>query len=337
MDNQTGTTESTPTGDAATDTNEVSDLGSAGAESSGEKSSGFDAAAAEATMKPTLGSTPKGKSEPAVPKPTAQQTAAERRKYALKVDGQEIEEELTDDEIRVRLQKAHAVDKRFAEVANQRKQIEAALAQLKTDPAKALKEIAGLDLDEWAEKRILERYQEAMLPEAEREKAELQRKVAEYERMMEEQKTAAETAKQQEYEQQVFEQTERDFIQAVEQLGYDKGFSRTVLVPMMAEIAESALDYGVELTPSQMAAEANKRLETIHRRQVQGLKGEQLLRYLGDDVVTEAIRAKLAATKGAVGQSAPTPPPPARKPTTQESRKPMTPAEWRMKHLYGME
>lgn len=334
MDNQTGTTESTPTGDAATESGEGQSLVSSGAESSGGgKSSGFDAAAAEATIKPTLGS-PKAspKAEPAAPKAP---TAAEKRRYALKVDGQEIEEELSDDEIRVRLQKAHAVDKRFAEVANQRKQIEAALAQLKTDPAKALKEIAGLDLDEWAEKRILERYQEAMLPEAEREKAEMQRKLAEYERQFEEQKTAAERQKAEAYEQQVFEQTEQEFISAVEQLGYDKGFSRTVLVPMMAEIAEAALDYGVELTPSQMATEANKRLETIHRRQVQGLKGEALLKYLGDDVVTEAIRAKLAATKGAAPQAAP--PPPARKPTTQEPRKPMTPAEWRMKHLYGME
>jgi hypothetical protein len=191
-------------------------------------------------------------------------------------------------------------------------------------------------LDEWAEKRILERYQEAMLPEAEREKAEMQRKLADYERQFEEQKTTAERQKAEAYEQQVFEQTEKEFISAVEQLGYDKGFSRTVLVPMMAEIAEAALDYGVELTPSQMAGEANKRLETIHRRQVQGLKGEQLLRYLGDDVVTEAIRAKLAATKGAV-PTAPTPPPPARKPSTEAPRKPMTPAEWRMKHLYGME
>jgi flagellar hook-length control protein FliK len=236
----------------------------------------------------------------------------------------------------VRLQKSHAVDKRFAEVANQRKQIEAALSQLKNDPAKALKEIAGLDLDEWAEKRILERYQEAMMPEAEREKAEMQRKLADYERQFEEQKTSAESAKQQAYEQQVFEKTEQEFIQAVETLGYDKGFSRTVLVPMMAEIAESALDYGVELTPSQMASEANKRLETIHRRQVQGLKGEQLLKYLGDDVVTEAIRAKLAATRGSAAAPS-TPPPAARKPVTDAPRKPMTPAEWRNKHLYGME
>jgi hypothetical protein len=89
---------------------------------------------------------------PAGPAPLAKApTAAEKRKYQLKVDGQDIEEELSDDDIRVRLQKAHAVDKRFAEVANQRKQIEAALSQLKNDPAKALKEIAGLDLDEWAE------------------------------------------------------------------------------------------------------------------------------------------------------------------------------------------
>jgi hypothetical protein len=335
MENQTGTTESTPTGDAATEATEGQALTSGGAGSSEGRSSGFDAAASEAVMKPTLGSPVK---TPAAPKDAAPKapTPAEKRRYALKVDGQDIEEELSDDEIRVRLQKAHAVDKRFAEVANQRKQIEAALNQLKTDPAKALKEIAGLDLDEWAEKRILERYQEAMLPEAEREKAEMQRKLADYERQFEEQKTAAETAKQQAYEQQVFEKTEQEFISAVEQLGYDKGFSRTVLVPMMAEIAESALDYGVELTPSQMASEANKRLETIHRRQVQGLKGDQLLRYLGDDVVTEAIRAKLSATRGTAAAPS-TPPPPARKPVTAEPRKTMTPQEWRMKHLYGME
>jgi hypothetical protein len=335
MENQTGTTESTPTGDAATEASEGQALASGGAGSSEGRSSGFDSAAADAAMKPTLGSAGKAPAaaKPAAPKPP---TPAEKRRYALKVDGQDIEEELSDDEIRVRLQKAHAVDKRFAEVANQRKQIEAALNQLKTDPAKALKEIAGLDLDEWAEKRILERYQEAMMPEAEREKAEMQRKLAEYERQFEEQKTAAETARQQQYEQQVFEKTEQEFISAVEQLGYDKGFSRTVLVPMMAEIAESALDYGVELTPSQMAAEANKRLETIHRRQVQGLKGEQLLRYLGDDVVTEAIRAKLSATRGTVAAPS-TPPPPARKPSTEAPRKAMTPQEWRMKHLYGVE
>lgn len=335
MENQTGTTESTPTGDTATEATETESLGTSGASSTGGRSSGFDSAAADAAMKPTLGS-PKGEAKAPAQKTPAAPTAAEKRRYALRVDGQDIEEELSDDEIRVRLQKAHAVDKRFAEVASQRKQIEAALNQLKTDPAKALKEIAGLDLDEWAEKRILERYQEAMMPEAEREKAEMQRKLADYERQFEEQKTTAERQKAEAYEQQVFEQTEKEFISAVEQLGYDKGFSRTVLVPMMAEIAEAALDYGVELTPSQMAGEANKRLETIHRRQVQGLKGEQLLRYLGDDVVTEAIRAKLAATKGAVARPS-TPPPPARKPVTQEPRKPMTPAEWRMKHLYGME
>lgn len=334
MENQTGTTESTPAGDAATEGDEGQDLVTSSAGSSEGRSSGFDSNASEAAMKPTLGS-PKGapKAEAAAPKAPTQ---SEKRRYSLKVDGQDIEEELSDDDIRVRLQKSHAVDKRFAEVANQRKQIEAALSQLKNDPAKALKEIAGLDLDEWAEKRILERYQEAMMPEAEREKAEMQRKLADYERQFEEQKTSAEKQKADAYEQQVFEQTEQDFIQAVETLGYDKGFSRTVLVPMMAEIAESALDYGVELTPAQMASEANKRLETIHRRQVQGLKGEQLLKYLGDDVVTEAIRAKLAATRGLAAAPS-TPPPAARKPVTDAPRKMMTPAEWRNKHLYGME
>jgi hypothetical protein len=283
---------------------------------------------------------PKAEAKAPAPKadPTKGMTAAERRKYTLKVDGQEIEEELSDDDIRVRLQKAHAVDKRFQEVAQQRKAIEEALKTIKTDPAKALKEIAGLDLDEWAEKRIMQRYEEAMLPEADREKMELQKKLAEYERQFEEQRTSAEQAKMQAYEQQVFEQTERDFVTALDQLGYDKPFARQVLVPMMAEIAESALDYGVELTPAQMASEANKRLEAIHRRQVGSLKGDSLLKFLGDDVVNEAIRAKLAQTRGASAAPTPTPPPAARKPETATTRnKPMTPHEWRMKHLYGVD
>jgi hypothetical protein len=288
-------------------------------------------------MKPTLGgSAPKANAPKVEPKATQGMTAAEKRRYMLKVDGQEIEEELSDEDIRVRLQKAHAVDKRFQEVASQRKQIEEALKVIKTDPAKALKEIAGLDLDEWAEKRILERYQEAMMPEAEREKVELQRKLAEYERQFEEQKTTAEQQRQQAYEQQVFEQTEQDFVQALEHLGYDKVFGRQVLVPMMAEIAEQALDYGIELTPTQMASEANKRLETIHRRQVTSMKGDSLLKYLGDDTVREVIAAKLAQTRSSASPTQAPIPPPARKPATQE-RKPMTPAQWRMKHMYGME
>ena len=40
-------------------------------------------------------------------------------------------------------------------------------------------------------------------------------KLAEYERQLEEQKTAAETSKREAYEQQVFEQTEQEFLQAI--------------------------------------------------------------------------------------------------------------------------
>ena len=96
MENQTGTTESTPTGDAATEDGEGQDLVTSSAGSSEGRSSGFDSAAADAAMKPTLGS-PKGapKAEAAAPKAPTQ---AEKRKYQLKVDGQDIEEELSDDE-----------------------------------------------------------------------------------------------------------------------------------------------------------------------------------------------------------------------------------------------
>lgn len=258
----------------------------------------------------------------------------ERKKFTFKVDGKEIAEELSEHEIQTRLQKALAVEKRFQDVANQRKQIEAALAQIKENPAKALKELAGLDLDEWAEKRLIERYNDSLMSDEEREKITLQKKLAAYEKQEAEQKTAQERAKQEAYEKQIFEQTERDFMAALDKLGYDKGFSKTTLLPMLADVAETALEYGVDLTPDQMAAEVNRRLEQVHRRQVGSLRGESLLKYLGDEAVNEIIKAKLAATKIRPNAAAPIPAP-AREPKPPTS-KPMTPAEFRNKHLFDV-
>ena len=137
-----------------------------------------------------------------------------RRKFKFKVDGAEVEEELSDTDVHVRLQKAMAVEKRFQEVANQRKQIEEALKTIKSDPAKALKELAGIDLDEWAEQRLTERYQEAMMPEEQRELAALKKKIADYEAREEEAKAAAQRTQYEAFEQQVYEQTQQEFIKA---------------------------------------------------------------------------------------------------------------------------
>jgi hypothetical protein len=311
--------------------------GDGGAAASGPEVTGADAAApagegkasgtqgvqssipASGEMKQTLGET------------KAQADA--RRKFKFKVDGAEIEEELSDNDVHVRLQKAMAVEKRFQEVASQRKQIEDALKTIKSDPAKALKELAGIDLDEWAEQRLTERYNEAMMPEQEREMAALKRQLAQYEAAAEEQKASAQKAQLQAFEQQVYEQTQAEFIKAIDTLGYDKEFSRTVVLPIMAEIAEQALDYGVELTPEQLASEANKRLETIHQKQIKAMSGESLLRYLGDDVVKQIIRSKLGATKTA----APPPPAPAAREPRPSANKPKSLADFRMKHLYGVE
>lgn len=256
-----------------------------------------------------------------------------RRKFKFKVDGAEVEEELSDTDVHVRLQKAMAVEKRFQEVANQRKQIEEALKTIKSDPAKALKELAGIDLDEWAEQRLTERYQEAMMPEEQRELAALKKKIADYEAREEEAKAAAQRTQYEAFEQQVYEQTQQEFIKAVDILGYDKEFSRTVVLPIMAEIAEAALDYGVDLTPEQLAHEANKRLETVHQRQIKSMSGDSLLKYLGDDVVKQIIRSKLGATKSAPPV---VPAPPAREPRPSQN-KPKSLADFRMKHLYGVE
>src|SRR5690606_2479354 len=72
------------------------------------------------------------------------ETAAERAirlKLKFKVDGQEIEEELDEHEIRMRLQKAKGAEKRFEEAARLRKEWEDAVALGKRDPSAAMKQL----------------------------------------------------------------------------------------------------------------------------------------------------------------------------------------------------
>lgn len=124
-----------------------------------------------------------------------------KKKLKLKVDGEEFEEELdfsNDEDLRKRLQKARAFDKRSQELSSFKSQVDEFLKQLQTNP-ESIMEKMGLDLDGWAEKRLrskieqLEKSPEQIEREKmqkeledlrkEKEKAEKDRQDAEMERL----------------------------------------------------------------------------------------------------------------------------------------------------------
>lgn len=259
---------------------------------------------------------------------------AERRKYQFKVDGKEWEEELSEDDVKIRLQKAIAADKRMQEAAEYRKKFNEALEYGKQNPADAFKKLFGVDLDEYAEKRLAEKYQEAIMPEHERAVLEERKAREAAEAQLKQIREAQEHAAKTQFEQQVWQQTQQEFVGALEQLGYEPAFAKSHLLPLMADVAEANLDYGIELDPPTLAAQVQKRLQTIHQKQLHGLKGDSLLNYLGNDVVKEIIRAKLEKVKLTPPEPAPQP---VAEPPPPEKKKSMTSAEFRRKFIFGLE
>jgi len=222
----------------------------------------------------------------------AGETAAEkkRRLHKIKVFGKEEEvdlDSLSDEDYVRYIQKGKAADIQMQEAARIRKEWEEVRKFIKENPFEALKhEAFGLDLDKLAEERLAQKYQEMTLPEAEREKLELKRKLEAYEKREQEFRLQQERAQQEALQKQVYEETQNLFHQALNSEGIPQ--TRETMF-MMAEVARHGLDAGIEYTPQQLAAEVKRKMGDLHTRFVTNLKGEALVKYLGDSVVKEVL------------------------------------------------
>lgn len=90
------------------------------------------------------------------------QAISGKRKLKLKVDGQEFDEDFdpNDDEaIKRHLQKSKAFDKRLKEFSSYKSQVDSALELLQKDPELFLEKM-GLNVDEFAEKRLARKIEE---------------------------------------------------------------------------------------------------------------------------------------------------------------------------------
>lgn len=250
------------------------------------------AAAVAAPVVPTKAAPVPAKTEVAKPAEPAKAAEEPEPSDDYEIDGKV--QRLTRTQVRTLVQKSTAADKRLQEASEKRKTVdelarlaeedpEAFLAKVGKDPAKV---IEGL----LARKAKLE----LMTPE-QRERAKLEEELkaerAKTAKIEEERKAAAAREADERNEQQLTQQ----LISAAEKYDLDK---TPETLEGLAEVAMDLLAYGVAPTVDQVAQEFLRR-ETEHieqrdRKLMPKLKGEKLLKYLGEAVLKEIDAAREA-------------------------------------------
>lgn len=228
------------------------------------------------------------------------------------------------------LQKGDAADTRFKQTAEEKqklaakeKQFREALALIKDDPDAAFEMLGLGSFEDVALARVAKAYEKEQMTPEQRELHEYKQKVAKYEA---DQKAAAERAEQArvKQEEQAFHDNVTNTVLAVnEELKYDpngvhKDFIAEVVFPWTEDIMRLAAENGMEMPPARIAAEVQRRLDTVADLSMQGLDGNALIRRLGPERVKAIARALIESKQRpapvptpAIGmpEDAPTPPP----------------------------
>jgi Txe/YoeB family toxin of Txe-Axe toxin-antitoxin module len=261
-----------------------------------------------------LGAAPKS---PAVPNsafadkpeaPVAETPAEKKRRIKYKVDGAEKEvdlDSLDDATLATKLQFAEAARTRMQEAAELKKAVQNLITEIKKDPFAALNDPAfGLDLESMAAERLKAKFREAQMSPEEQERLRLQKELEDRDAKLRSIEEEKKSAAHRELVEKIHAESEKEFMSALEAVKLPKNHHT---LNMMADIAEMNLDHGLELTPQQMAAEVAERVRSSTAQVVKGLSDDQLVEYLGSDVVKRILKHSLAKVKPAKPFEAPKP------------------------------
>lgn len=255
----------------------------------------------------TAGANPVAKSADPV-KPA---TPSEVRKFKLKLDGADVE--LPEEEVIRLASMSGASQKKFLEAANLRKEVEQVIQLLKTNPAEAMKRI-GHDPRKFSEEFLVEALKrEAESPEQKKVR-EMDEKLKNYEKQEADRETAAKQKAEQdriasvqkanaEKEQQIIEQYDKLFVDALAKSGLPKN-ARTVA--RMAELMRVNLKLKAKgeqhYTADQLAEKVRQDYDDEMKVRTTDLSGEQIIDMLNrvdPSLLKKANKALIAKLKGA--------------------------------------
>lgn len=242
-------------------------------------------------------------------------------KFTVKVDG--TLKQLTLDELIRHAQKGIGSEKRFGQAAELTKKNQAllkALTESDDDQFEQVLKQLGRDPDAWAEKRLAKLAQMQNMTPEQRELAELKAQLAERDRESQTKDEQLRAEKQAQLEQQIWSKMETDALATLEKVDLG-GMPKAEALYLLADIAEANLNYGLDLTPDELAAEVTAKIakdrEFRSMKLLSGLEGDALLKELTEPVVNAVLKAAVARFKGGQSLSV-TPKPPA--PKTDEPK-----------------
>lgn len=265
----------------------------------------------------------------AEPKDQKQAVAALKEKFKLTVDGEEFEEEVdwnNKEDIKRRLQLAHAAKKRMAEAKAEKAKAFDIVKAFEEDPGNILRRL-GPKGREAAEKYLLEHIQESMLTPEQKAQAAKDAKLKKYEEQEEltakQQAEQAMQAKQNQYAQE-FQTT---IIQALEKSGLPKSPAN---VKRMANIMANNLKLGLNLSPDDLVIEVKTEVQELLKSIMKDSDGDQLVSMFGEDIANKIRKSdirKLQEKHGQVFQNT-QPKSQVSQPKAEEDR-PLSMEEWK--------
>lgn len=224
---------------------------------------------------------------------------AERRKLKAKINGKE--REVYEDDVLRDYQKYASADEKLREAAQKRKEIDAFYEALERDPESILSDKRiPINKQELAMKWLTEQVEQELASSDPKDArlSELERKLAEYQnRDREQEETKA-------------EQERRQFIEARKEAIAETLSKAMEMSPLSKdpEVAAATLremamhmrlckDAGYEVTPEELAKHVeNKNLRT-YQGLAQRLEGDELISFLGEEIVQKIRRADLTRIK----------------------------------------
>ena len=203
------------------------------------------------------------------------------RKFKLKVDGEEIEQEIDlNDEQRIikALQMEAVAQKRVAEARDQKKKAFDLISALEKDPKSLLKRMGDTGYSA-AEELLLEKLQQEMMTPEQREMAELKAKVERYEAAQKAQQEELETQQRNAYEQKVAIDMQNQIIDALKKSEIQNPTIEDVRG--VASIMKENIELGLGLDISDIAKIYLDRSEQAIQKQISLMDGQRLSKLLG--------------------------------------------------------
>lgn len=230
------------------------------------------------------------KAKPAAPKP-----------QVFDVDG----EKLTLAEIKQLREKAKGADQKFREAAEAKKQVEQFMERFQQDPLSVLKDKRlPINQRELAEKMLLASLEEEMLTPEQRKIKEYEAKLGEYESKEQVIKREAEEREAEQRREIKRQEISQMFVKAMESTPLSKD-PETAAMAMrdMAMMLRAAKERGIDVSAEDLAQHAQNKYQKAMYSLANQLEGEDLIGFLGEDVIKKIRKADLARLKANTQQT----------------------------------